>query len=205
MKFLITRGQPYEYHEVTAQPIDLFSSSQVRKVAYDPYIGIPAQTLEAARQRGTRLHHRFAMLLGSTLNLCPCPKPIAGLEGFCTSMDEWVTRNQVKPILIEESSASLKFGYAGTPDALVTIGPKQFKALIDLKTGTRTPTDSLQLVMYSKMDGYEEAGFLVDVYIQADGSRAKEERVTPGMKATEWAWAMAALGVLQSRVNHGVS
>jgi hypothetical protein len=120
-------------------------------------------------------------------------------------MDDWITRNQVHPLKLEETSCSIKFGFAGTPDALVKIGPKGFKAIIDLKTGAPTATDPMQLVAYSKMDGYEDAGYLVDVYVQRDGSRAKEARVTSGMKAVEWAWFLAALGVLQSRVNHGIT
>jgi len=34
-----TRGAKYEYH---LDGVDLFSVSQIRKVAYDPYRGIPA-------------------------------------------------------------------------------------------------------------------------------------------------------------------
>ena len=201
MTITCTRGAAHEYH---ADGVDLFSVSQIRRVAHDPYVGIPEQVMEAARHRGTVLHRRFWKVLAAQDQLMPMPPSIPQFEGFCRSMDEWIVRNQVHPLKLEETSCSLKFGYAGTPDALVTIGPKGFKAIVDLKTGTRTPTDSLQLVMYSKMDGYEEAAYMVDVYVQADGSRAKEARVTSGMKAVEWAWGMAALGVLQSRVNRGL-
>lgn len=200
MTLTCTRGQTYEYHR---DGIDLFSVSQIRKIAHDPYCGIPEQVLEAARQRGTLLHRRFWKVLASQAGLLPVPPPIPQFAGYCASMDEWVKRNHVHPLKLEEASYSLKFGYAGTPDALVTIGPKQFPALIDLKTGAPQKTDPMQLVMYHKMEGYEGAAYLVDVYIQEDGSKAKEARVTSGMKAMEWAWAMAALGVLQSRVNHG--
>lgn len=204
MKFRITRGQPFEYHEITAQPIDLFSTSQIRKMAHDPYLGISEQVMEAARHRGTLLHRRFWRVLAAQAGLMPVPPAIPQFAGYCASMDEWVKRNQVMPVKIEEASCSLKYGYAGTPDALVTIGPKQFLALIDLKSGAPTLTDPMQLLAYQKMEGYEEAAYLVDVYIQEDGSRAKEARVGPGMKATEWAWFLSALGNLQSRVNHGV-
>lgn len=199
MQIVCTRGAIYEYH---ADGIDLFSVSQIRKVAHDPYVGIPADVLAKAALRGTLLHKRFSRVLAAQAGLLPMPKPIVGVEGFCTSMDEWVVRNQVQPLKFEETSLSLKYGFAGTPDALVTIGPKQFKALLDLKTGAPTVTDPMQLIAYSKMDGYEDAGYLVDVYIQKDGSKAKESRVTSGNKAVEWAWFLSALGVLQSRVNH---
>jgi len=198
------RGAKHEYRE-TEQGVDLFSVSQIRRMAHDPYIGIPEQVLEAARHRGTLLHRRFWRLLASQAGLMPVPQAIPQFSGYCASMDEWVKRNQVMPVKIEEASCSLKYGYAGTPDAFITIGSKQFKALIDLKTGAPNKTDPMQLIAYSKMDGYEEADYLVDVYVQEDGSRAKEARITPGMKATEWCWFMSALGNLQSRVNHGCS
>ncbi len=201
MTITCTRGTAYEYH---MDGIDLFSVSQIRTVAHNPYVGIPDAMLEAARLRGTLLHRRFWRVLAAQSNLVPMPAVIPGLEGYCQSMDEWVARNRVQPLTIEHTSVSRKFGYAGTPDALVWIGPKGVSAIVDLKTGAPTLTDAMQLVLYSKMEGYEAAGDLVDVYIRADGSRAKEARVTTGMKAVEWAWAMAALGVLQGRVNRGL-
>ena len=196
------RGAAYEYHE-TETRADLFSVSQIRKVAHDPYCGIPEDVLEAARQRGTILHGRFWRLLASRAGLLEKPAVIVGLEGYCASMDEWVERQQVRPLKIEEPSFTLKYGYAGTPDALVRYGFKRRLALIDLKTGAVNKTDPMQLLAYQKMDGYDEARDLIDVYIQADGSAAVEKPVTPGMKATEWAWFLSALGVLQGRVNHG--
>lgn len=201
MNLICHRGAKHEYRE-TSHGIDLFSVSQIRKMAHDPYLGIPEQVLEAARHRGTVLHRRFWRLLASQVDLMMVPPAIPQFAGFCASMDEWVKRNQVRPVKIEEASCSLKFGFAGTPDALVRFGRKQRLTLIDLKTGMVNLTDPMQLLAYQKMEGYEEAVDLIDVYVQEDGSYAKEKPVTPGMKATEWAWAMAALGVLQSRVNH---
>lgn len=203
MRLLPRRGQPHEYLEQD-ESIDLFSVSQIRKVAHDPYLGIPEQVLEAARYRGTLLHRRFWKVLAAQEGLVPMPPVIPQFAGYCTSMDEWVKRNQVTPLLLEQSSASLKFGYAGTPDALVLFGRKKRKTLVDLKTGAQTKTDPMQLVAYQKMEGYEDADDLLDLYVQADGSFAKEAPVTPGMKAMEWAWFINALGVLISRRNHGI-
>lgn len=203
MNLTCTRGATHEYRE-TEQGIDLFSVSQIRKVAHDPYLGIPEPVLEAARLRGTVLHRRFWRVLAAQAGLCERPAPLPQFVGYCTSMDEWVTRNQVMPLKIEERSCSIKFGYAGTPDAMVIFGKKKRITLIDLKTGVPNLTDPMQLLAYQKMEGYEEAVDLLDLYVQADGSYAKEKPVTPGMKVTEWAWFLNALGVLQSRVNHGV-
>jgi len=204
MNLTCTRGAKHEYRETT-QGLDLFSVSQIRKMAHDPYVGIPEQVMEAARQRGTLLHRRFWRVLASQAGLLPVPPAIPQFAGYCASMDEWVKRNQVMPVKIEEASLSLKYGFAGTPDALVLFRKKQRLTLIDLKTGQINLTDPMQLLLYQKMDDYEEAVDLIDVYVQEDGSYAVEKPVTPGMKATEFAWAMAALGVLQSRVNHNCS
>lgn len=203
MHLIVHRGAKHECRE-TDQGIDLFSVSQIRKMAHDPYVGIPEQVMEAARHRGTLLHRRFWRVLAAQAGLLTMPLPLQQFAGYCTSMDEWVKRNQVMPVKIEEASLSLKFGFAGTPDALVRFGRKQRLTLIDLKTGAVNLTDPMQLLAYQKMDGYEEAVDLIDVYVQADGSYAVEKPVTPGMKATEWAWFLSALGNLQSRINHGV-
>ena len=203
MKLQCTRGAKHEYRE-TEQGIDLFSVSQIRKMAHDPYLGIPEQVMEAARHRGTVLHRRMWKVLAAQDHLMDMPPIIPQFSGYCKAMDTWVVKNQVKPVLLEESSASLKFGYAGTPDALVLLGSEQIPTLLDLKTGAPTKTDPMQLIAYSKMNYYESAKSLVDLYISEDGSY-KAALVTPGIKATEWAWFMSALGNLQSRVNHGVS
>jgi hypothetical protein len=200
MKLFCHRGAAHEYRD-EEQGVDLFSVSQIRKVAHDPYIGIPVDVLEAARMRGTLLHRRFWKVLAAQDGLMEMPAPITGLEGYCAAMDSWVVRNQVKPVRLEEPSASLKFGYAGTPDALVLYGKSQLAVLPDLKTGAPTKTDPMQLIAYQKMHGYEGATKLLDLYVQADGT-FKEVWVSKSTQAVEWAWFLSALGVLQSRVNH---
>lgn len=202
MTITCTRGARHEYH---ADGIDLFSVSQIRKVAHDPYLGLNADILEFARVRGAMLHRRFWKLLASRAGLLDRPATIKGFEGYCTSMDAWVERHDVMPVKIEETSCSLKFGFAGTPDALVRYGPKAKLLLMDLKTGAVNKTDPMQLLAYKQMDGYEEAEGLLDVYIQADGGRAVEQPVTPGVKVAQWSWFLNAMGVLQSRINHGVT
>lgn len=200
-QLVCTRGAKYEYR---LGEVDLFSVSQIRKVAHDPFQGIPETVLEVARQRGTRLHRRFWRVLAAKGGLMDWPQPIPGLEGYCASMDEWAVRSLVLPVLIEQPSWSLKLGYAGTPDGLVRLGAKQALTIIDLKTGQPTVTDPMQLLGYHKMEGYEGATALLDLYIQADGSWAVEKPVTPAMKVMQWSWFLSALGVLQSRANHGV-
>ena len=53
------------------------------------------------------------------------------------------------------------------------------------------------------MEGYESTSALLDLYIHKDGTYA-ETFVKKSDRATQWAWMMAALGVLTSRANHGL-
>ncbi len=201
MTILCTRGATHEY---CADGINLFSVSQVRRIAHDPYRGIPEDVLAAAQRRGTLLHKRFWRVLAAQAGLLAMPPVLVGLEGYCQSMDEWAKRTQVRPITFEATGVSLKFGYAGTPDAKVFFAKKKRVTLLDLKTGAPTATDPMQLLAYQKLDGYDDAVDLLDLYIQKDGSYAVEEPVTARVKVAQWSWFMSALGVLQSRVNAGV-
>lgn len=202
MKLCCTRGARHEYEEVE-RGIKLFSVSQIRRVAHDPFVGLPESILEPARKRGTILHRRFALALYATEWLCPHPAVIEEYRGYCLAMDACIKKNDVKPLKVEQSSLSLKLGYAGTPDGLVVYGKKRVLTLMDLKTGAQQPTDIMQLLAYKEMQGYEETSALMDLYVYEDGSY-EEKFVTRAERATEWAWFTSALGVLISRANHGV-
>ena len=203
MKLERRRGERWEYVE-PGDGKKFFSVSQIRKVAHAPYVGIPVDVLEAARVRGVALHARFTRALAARVGLCETPLVIPEYRGYCQSMDHWIMMREPNPIRFEEIGYSLRYGYAGTPDALVRFGQSKRLTLLDLKTGAPSVTDAMQLVAYHWMEGYDEAVDLLDLYIQADGSPAVEKPVTKAQQGGEWAWFMAALGVLQGRINHGV-
>lgn len=202
MKLICHRGARHEYEEVE-RGIKLFSVSQIRRVAHDPFVGVSESILEPARKRGTILHRRFALALYATEGLCTHPEIIEEYRGYCLAQDTWIKKNDVKPIKVEQASLSIKFGYAGTPDGLVTYGTLQTLTLLDLKTGSPQPTDIMQILAYKEMAGYEDTSVLLDLYVHEDGSYT-EKFVKRAERATEWAWFMSALGVLQSRANHGM-
>lgn len=202
MQIVCTRRARHEYEEVE-RGIKLFSVSQIRKVAYDPFVGLPESILEPARKRGTILHRRFALALYATEGLCPYPAIIEEYEGYCKAMDAWIKKNDVRPIKVEQASLSLKFGYAGTPDGLVTYGTKRTLTLMDLKTGAPQVTDAGQIILYKEMAGYEATSALLDLYIHEDGTYT-EKFVKKTERVGQWAWMMAALGVLTSRANYNV-
>ncbi len=197
MKCDRTRPQHY-FDEFTGKRY--WSVSEVRKVAFDSYVGIPESVLEPARVRGTLLHKRMFFCFAALEGLCAYPSVLVGLEGYCQSMDQWIEKRKPTRGKLETASCNERYGYAGTPDALLNIylNKKWRKVLFDLKTGSPVRTDAMQLVSYSYMDGYK-ADELLDVYLDADGGEAKEQFVTKGNRAVEWSAFLNALSLLRWR------
>lgn len=199
MKLIAQRGEKQEYRDEETGRL-FYSVTQVRKVAFDSYAGLPESVLEPARVRGTILHRRFFFAVASLEGLCPYPAVIQQYAGYCQSMDGWIEKRKPTREKLETPSWNQRYGYAGTPDALLNIylNKKWRKVLFDLKTGAPVRTDPMQLVSYSHMDGYK-ADELLDVYLDADGGEAKEHFVTKGQRATEFAAFLNALSLLRWR------
>lgn len=198
------RSRPQHYFdELTGKRY--WSVSEVRKVAFDSYAGIPESVLEPARVRGTILHRRFFFAMASLEGLCPYPVVIPQYEGYCQTMDKWIEKRKPVRVKLESASCNERYGYAGTPDALLEIllpinqrVSRIRRVLFDLKTGAPTRTDPMQLCSYEHMEGYE-ADELLNVYLDADGGEAKEQFVTKGKRGTEWSAFLNALSLLRWR------
>lgn len=200
MNLVTHRGAPFEYEDTDTQT-QLFSVTQIRKVAHDPYAGIPLVALELARRRGELLHTRFWKLLASRVGIGAHPEPLANLAHHCLQMDEWVVKNKVVPVCVEQRSCNLKLGYAGQIDAQVQYGPKGLLTIVDLKTGAPNVTDPMQLIAYNQMDGLKSER-LLDLYLTAEG--VKEVWTAPKDKMFHFAWFCNALGVLKGRRSCGL-
>lgn len=204
MKLIAQRGKKQEYlDEETGRTF--YSVTQVRKVAFDSYAGIPESVMEPVRVRGTILHRRFFFAIASLEGLCPYPAVLHQYEGYCQSMDTWIAKRKPKRIKLESASCNLRYGYAGTPDALFDLllplnrkVSRIRRVLCDLKTGAPTKTDPMQLCAYEHMDGYK-ADELMDLYLDADGGEAKEHFVTKGNRAVGWSAFLNALSLLRWR------
>lgn len=203
MKLVTQRGEAKEYRDEESGRF-FYSVTQVRKCAHDAYAGIPEETLEPARVRGTLLHRRFFFAIASLEGLCPYPVVISQYAGYCQSMDRWIEKRKPVRHRLETTSCNERYGYAGTPDGLVELmfPVKKYAVnkvvLLDLKTGAPVKTDPMQLCAYEHMDGYK-AHELLDVYLDADGGEAKEVFVTKGQRGTEWAAFLNALSLLRWR------
>lgn len=202
MKLITQRGEKQEYLDAETGRT-FYSVTQVRKVAFDPYAGIPEYVLDAARIRGLALHRRMFFALASQEGLCEYSAVLKLYEGYCQSMDQWIAKRKPTRVQLETTSWNERYGYAGTPDALLNIRLGQGfcrnrKVLFDLKTGAPTKTDPMQLCAYEHMEGYK-ADELLDVYLDADGGEAKEQFVTKGQRGTEWSAFLNALSLLRWR------
>lgn len=204
MKLITQRGEQQEYRDEETGRL-FYSVTQVRTVAFDSYAGISESVLEPARVRGTILHRRFFFAMASLEGLCPYPAMIEAYAGYCQSMDGWIQKLKPTRVKLETPSYNERYGYAGTPDALLEMllpinrrVSRIRRVLFDLKTGAPTRTDPMQLCAYEHMEGYK-ADELLDVYLDADGGEAKEQFVTKGSRATEWACFLNALALLKWR------
>lgn len=197
MKLVVQRGKPFEYFEQDEQ-LNLLSVSQIRKAMFESYSGVPKDVLDAAAQRGTALHRYFFFVLASRAGHCEYPQSLVGLEGFCSAIDRWASDRRIEPVLLERSSLCRKHGYAGTPDALVLSGPRKILTLVDLKSGSPVVTESIQLLLYKNMEGYEKAKRLICLHIDDSGGyREIETKHDP----RAWAAALCAIGILRWRAS----
>ncbi len=200
--FIVERGARQEYVEKeTGQRF--WSVSQIRRMAYDSYAQAPMEQLEAARYRGQLVHRFLWKFLAHRTGLFAVPHVDPRIDGYCRSVMNWAVEHDVTAVMLEQTGVNRKEGYAGTIDGQVLYGPKHLLTLMDGKSGEKTVTDLMQLVLYDALEGFESKQ-LVSVYFQADGSDAKEVVASRSDRITEWAWAMSALGVLRGRLNHGV-
>ena len=195
MNLVQQRGKPFEYFEQD-EKLSLLSVSQIRNAMFESYAGVPKETLASASQRGTALHRYFFFVLASCSGHCQKPQPLVGLEGFCSAIDQCAKDMDVKPVLLEHTSLCRKHGYAGTPDALVVAGPRKILTLVDLKSGSSVVTESIQLLLYKNMEGYEKAKRLVRLHINESGEY-REIETKPDPRA--WAAALCAIGILRWR------
>jgi len=201
MNLIVQRGKPYEYKDAETGE-QFFSVSQVRKVMWDGFDKIPYAVLEAARERGERLHTYFALMMGSRVQVCQAPEPIAEYAGYCTAINKWIADYRPIPKAIEEPSVDRKLGTAGTRDLDVVLPDTKRNRfeITDLKTGEPIASDPVQLMAYGFMEGCERHDRKFDLYVHADGTYDFKE-VKPILHQADWACFLNALQVLKWRTN----
>lgn len=111
----------------------------------------PIRMRDDAAVRGTKVHH-YAEQIMRGADSVEVPEELAGhVKSAIKFMDEW----RVRPLLIERTIGSYRWGYAGTFD-LVGELPDGRRVLFDYKTGASGiwPDTALQLAAYRHADAY---------------------------------------------------
>ena len=173
--------------------------STILRVLDDSYEGVPQAALEKAAERGEHLHRLCLSYLASLDGLCEAPVEVrADYAPAYLAFVKWVTDNQVSPIAVEQGAASLKYGFRGTPDALVTYGPHAIRTLLDLKfTATILRTNRVQVQAYWRLDLYEDAERVLLLHIKPLTGEVKAHKVTKNPQ--DWAAFLNALSVWKWR------
>lgn len=155
----------------------------------------------ASMQRGTDLHMIFALSVASFAGNSPPPVIPMPYQGYVASLQAWIDRAKPEPVKIESPAVSAvkTLPYAGTPDLLAWVWycGKRRLAIVDLKTGQATRTHPIQLMAYSKLDGYQDADLLLLLYVYEDGSEPTVKAVKHNPR--DWVAYQAALALLTWR------
>jgi hypothetical protein len=110
----------------------------------------PIRKRDDAAVRGTKVHHYAEKIMRA--ETVEVPDELAGhVESAVRFMDEW----KVRPLLIERTIGSYRWGYAGTFDLIAEL-PDGRRVLFDYKTGQSGiwPDTALQLAAYQHADAY---------------------------------------------------
>lgn len=173
--------------------------STILRVLDDSYAGVPQAAMDKAAERGEHLHRLCLSYLASLDGMCDAPVEVrADYAPAYLSFVKWVMANQVSPIAVEQGSSSLKYGYRGTPDALITYGPHQLKTLLDLKfTAAIMRTNRVQVQAYWRLDLYQEAERVMLLHIKPLTGELKAHKITKNPH--DWAAFLNALSVWKWR------
>ncbi len=195
MNLIAQRGQRKEYKDLDTGR-EYFSISQIRKEMDDSLRNANQRDLEAARIRGNALHLRFALALAAKVGMCPYPDVIPVYAWHCRQMDRWIEEERFVPLSIEQAAACEKDGFAGTPENLLKFHDGTLR-IVDLKTGGKTKTDAVQLMLNKRLKGYEGADVLMDLYLSGEG---EPDPVEQEFDPFAFAAAMSALNLLKWRM-----
>ena len=170
--------------------------SQVLRVLDDAYSGVPQAALAIAAERGTQLHRLCLTYLASLDGVHEAPIPTPPYEPAYEEFVKWVQSNGVLNVAIEQVSRNEKYGYCGTPDAMVIY--KGAYTLIDLKfTASILRINRVQIQAYRRLDDYREATQALLLHIHPLTGEMKQETVKNNPH--DWAAFVNALSVLKWR------
>lgn len=160
-----------ELHQYKADGLVIPSVTQVLKaVGLVNFDFVPADVLQAAADKGTKVHQTTELFDKGVLDeerLHPI------LQNYLNSWKKFRTELQFDPIEIESLKVHELYRYAGTLDRVGTIN-KNKKVLIDIKTGVKDKSHSVQTAAYKllydqKLSPKEKIKERFIVYLSEDG------------------------------------
>ena len=170
--------------------------STILRILDDAYLGVPQEALDVAAARGSELHRLCEQYLDSLADLDEAPTPtppyVNAYEGFTS----WCTLNGVIRMATEQPSVNGKYGYRGTPDALVILGGKC--TVLEFKfTASILRINKVQIQAYRKLDLYHEATQSMLLHINPTTGETKAHLVPNNPH--DWAAFLNALSVWKWR------
>lgn len=173
--------------------------STVLRILDDSYAGVPERVLETAAERGEALHRLCLSYLAAMDGLCDYPSDIPqDYRSAYLAFVGWIMTNQVEPVAVEQQATSSKYGFTGTPDALVSYGPHKLLTILDLKfTAAILRTNRVQVQAYWRLDEYEHADRAMLLHIQPKTGELTPHKITKNPH--DWAGFLNALSVWRWR------
>lgn len=147
---------------------------------------------ETDSQRGTDLHHIFALLLGAAVGWANRPEIPDCYAGYVVAMQAWIACTHPQPEHLERPRKHIRLPYAGMPDYQGVI--QSHSGVLDLKTGVPQRWHAVQVRAYKEMVGRADKMWLL--YISKAGTYTMRS-VRPNPH--DWAGFCNALSILQWR------
>jgi hypothetical protein len=163
--------------------IGQFKDIRIGELRYkvDTYTGMlfDAEPFEKGADRGTAIHNIAAVIAGgSRVNLDRLhPALLPAAEAYPQFLSDY----QIKPLLIEEPMASVKWRYAGTVDLVANLLGRTY--LIDIKSGVLSWSAGPQTAAYEQL--YRESSGFTGKIVRAVAIPPMEEGKEWKLKALD--------------------
>lgn len=164
----------------------------------DTYAGVPQAVLHAAAERGIELHRLCLTYLASLDGIHRAPEVEPVYQPAYQAFVRWCTNGpyKVEPVAIEEPSENGRYGYRGTPDALILLD--DMEVLIDLKfTASILRINKVQIQAYWRLDLYKTANRVLLIHIDPVTGDLKVHLIKNS--PSDWAAFLNALSVWRWR------
>ena len=132
-------------HRYTLDGVEVSSVTQVLE-PFDDWSSVPPDVLEAARDRGTRVHAACALDLLGTLDESSVDDEVAP---YLLQFRRFLVESRFEAALSEHQVWSGRLGYAGTLDLFGDL-PNAKSALIDIKSGAMPRSVGPQTAAYAR-------------------------------------------------------